>query len=184
MRTALEPANGRTPQNSLITGKLTGNFADSGPQQRFRAPNRPANSKASDRIPYATEQGSFGGITGKIFEVTSRGSNSLGTVFGEVAGRPRGLSAMTHQRRTPSPGDHEVGYGRPPSHTRFRKGASGNPGGRPRGMTARRAIELALKEAYRPITVRGDKTSGDPGRAAQPGRARRQGQRPRPAGHH
>jgi hypothetical protein len=66
---------------------------------------------------------------------------------------------MTHQRRTPSPGDHEVGYGRPPSHTRFRKGASGNPGGRPRGMTARRAWALALKEAYRPITVReGDKT--------------------------
>ncbi len=66
---------------------------------------------------------------------------------------------MTNERRTPSPGDYEVGYGRPPSHTRFRKGASGNSGGRPRGMTARRAIELALKEAYRPITVReGDKT--------------------------
>ncbi len=31
------------------------------------------------------------------------------------------------------PADYEVGYGRPPSHTRFRKGQSGNPRGRPKG---------------------------------------------------
>jgi hypothetical protein len=54
--------------------------------------------------------------------------------------------------------DHEVGYGKPPVHTRFRKGQSGNPGGRPRGMTAGKATALALKEAYRPVNVReGDK---------------------------
>ena len=28
---------------------------------------------------------------------------------------------------------HEVGYGKPPKHTRFRKGVSGNPKGRPKG---------------------------------------------------
>jgi len=28
---------------------------------------------------------------------------------------------------------YEVGYGKPPRHTRFRKGRSGNPTGRPRG---------------------------------------------------
>ncbi len=56
------------------------------------------------------------------------------------------------------PGDYEVGYGKPPAHKQFRRGRSGNPGGRPRGMTARRAWALALKEAYRPVTVReGDK---------------------------
>jgi hypothetical protein len=35
----------------------------------------------------------------------------------------------------PMPDDpiDEVGYGRPPRHTRFRKGSSGNPKGRPRG---------------------------------------------------
>ena len=56
------------------------------------------------------------------------------------------------------PSDYAVGYGKPPAHTRFRRGRSGNPGGRPRGMTAGRATALALKELYRPVTVReGDK---------------------------
>src|SRR5580704_1822923 len=54
--------------------------------------------------------------------------------------------------------EHKVGYRKPPVHTRFRKGQSGNPGGRPRGMTAGKARALALKEAYRPVNVReGDK---------------------------
>jgi hypothetical protein len=48
----------------------------------------------------------------------------------------------------------EVGYGKPPAHTRFRKGQSGNPGGRPRGITAGRAKALALKEAYRMVNVK------------------------------
>jgi len=56
-------------------------------------------------------------------------------------------------------GEPAVGYGKPPVHTRFRKGQSGNPGGRPRGMTRGRAMALALDEAYRLVTVReGDKT--------------------------
>jgi hypothetical protein len=31
------------------------------------------------------------------------------------------------------PRDYEVGYGRPPRHTRFKRGRSGNPKGRPAG---------------------------------------------------
>ena len=31
--------------------------------------------------------------------------------------------------------DYEVGYGKPPQHTRFKKGRSGHPEGRPRGST-------------------------------------------------
>jgi Family of unknown function (DUF5681) len=32
-------------------------------------------------------------------------------------------------------GDHETGYGKPPKHSRFKKGVSGNPKGRPRRGT-------------------------------------------------
>jgi hypothetical protein len=49
-------------------------------------------------------------------------------------------------------------YGKPPARTKFRKGVSGNPGGRPCGITKGRANQLALKEAYRSVKVReGDK---------------------------
>ena len=51
-----------------------------------------------------------------------------------------------------------VGYRKPPVHSRFRKGQSGNPGGRPKGMTSGRAAALMQKEAYRRIRVKeGDK---------------------------
>jgi len=56
--------------------------------------------------------------------------------------------------RKPLSGDYEVGYGRPPMKSRFRKGVSGNPKGRPRRMTFARAKRLALQEAYKLITVR------------------------------
>src|SRR5690606_32608144 len=52
-----------------------------------------------------------------------------------------------------------VGYGRPPQETRFRKGRSGNPNGKPRGTRSRqrpsaeRLASLMLEEAYRPVTV-------------------------------
>lgn len=35
------------------------------------------------------------------------------------------------QPRTPA--NYDVGYGKPPAHTRFQKGQSGNPQGRPKG---------------------------------------------------
>jgi hypothetical protein len=64
---------------------------------------------------------------------------------------------------TKPPGGYIVGYGRPPLHTRFRKGVSGNPRGRPR-RTAGRAWELMLKELYRPLRVReGDEIRTLPG---------------------
>ena len=61
------------------------------------------------------------------------------------------------------PRSYEVGYGKPPMHTRFRKGVSGNPRGGSRTQRAARVSALALKEAYRMITVReGDKVTSLP----------------------
>ena len=33
----------------------------------------------------------------------------------------------------PGPDSYEIGYGKPPKHSRFRKGQTGNPKGRPKG---------------------------------------------------
>ena len=58
---------------------------------------------------------------------------------------------------------YEVGYGRPPVEHRFRKGQSGNPGGRPKKAgknpvsldpVARPTDGLILEEAYRSVTIR------------------------------
>ena len=66
---------------------------------------------------------------------------------------------MTVRKEGSTDQECQVGYGRPPPHSRFRKGQSGNPGGRPRGMTAGRAKAMALTEAYRLVSVKsGDKT--------------------------
>src|SRR5215208_7957735 len=66
---------------------------------------------------------------------------------------------MTQGRRKTAAGAaYEVGYGKPPVHSRFRKGQSGNPSGRPRRKSTERAKDIALQEAYRLVPVReGDK---------------------------
>ena len=49
------------------------------------------------------------------------------------------------------PDDYEVGYGRPPKHTRFKKGQSGNPKGRPKGS---RNFSTDVRETLKePVSV-------------------------------
>jgi hypothetical protein len=54
---------------------------------------------------------------------------------------------MANDERTDQTGDGPVGYGRPPASTRFKKGQSGNPKGRPKGaLSVATALSKALRE--------------------------------------
>lgn len=72
-----------------------------------------------------------------------------------MSDRPVKFNALPQTR------EYDVGYGKPPAHTRFKSGQSGNPKGRPRGAKNKRPAlheerwnETVLDEAYRSITVR------------------------------
>lgn len=55
-----------------------------------------------------------------------------------------------------SDADYEVGYGRPPVHTRFQKGQSGNPAGRkPGNPTVGRRIPKSVFETMMKVTIDG-----------------------------
>ena len=52
--------------------------------------------------------------------------------------------------------DYEVGYGRPPTHSQFKPGHSGNLKGRPKGQPT--VLEIFMREAARVVRIQvGDK---------------------------
>jgi hypothetical protein len=51
--------------------------------------------------------------------------------------------------------DYEVGYGKPPVHTRFRKGQSGNPSGKPKKVLSEDEILLRDLSSKVPVTEGG-----------------------------
>jgi Family of unknown function (DUF5681) len=57
------------------------------------------------------------------------------------------------RRRKTNP-DYTVGYGKPPEHSRFKKGRSGNPTGRRRYTQSARAQQIMRQELFRRVTVR------------------------------
>ena len=68
------------------------------------------------------------------------------------------------KENTPAQDTNQVGYGKPPVRSRFRKGQSGNPSGKRRRQSLVDQVNTLLRqEAYRLLTVReGDKVTRMP----------------------
>ncbi len=66
-------------------------------------------------------------------------------------------SQRDHRHSAAAKRDYEIGYGRPPQHSRFKPGESGNDKGRPKGRrNVRTVVEEVLNQR---ITIReGDRT--------------------------
>lgn len=61
-------------------------------------------------------------------------------------------SAGSARSSSPGPREYKVGYGKPPKHSRFKPGQSGNPKGRRKGA---KAFNTIIKEALlKPVVVR------------------------------
>ena len=66
---------------------------------------------------------------------------------------PAGRKRKPKRRSAPAGGAYDVGYGKPPRHTRFKKGVSGNPNGRPK--KSRNLKSILQEHLDSPVIYRG-----------------------------
>lgn len=59
------------------------------------------------------------------------------------------------QASEPGKADYEVGYGKPPRHSQFKKGQSGNPRGRPKGAKSAKTIAREILQTKRSVKIDG-----------------------------
>jgi hypothetical protein len=71
------------------------------------------------------------------------------------AAQPEGADGSENATREGAGRDYEVGYGKPPKHTQFRKGQSGNPKGRPRGAKGLSTIARETMTEKMPVRAGG-----------------------------
>jgi Family of unknown function (DUF5681) len=64
---------------------------------------------------------------------------------------------MAKKKSTGAPTDYEIGRGKPPKQSQFRKGQSGNPGGRKKGSRNLKQIVQAIAESEIELTEHGKK---------------------------
>jgi hypothetical protein len=66
-------------------------------------------------------------------------------------------TVMSKKNKKDAPADYEVGRGRPPAHSRFQRGRSGNPGGRKKESKNFKTILEAILASEIEITEKGRK---------------------------
>src|SRR4051794_12705145 len=62
---------------------------------------------------------------------------------------------MANKKNKSTSGEYEVGRGKPPRHSRFKKGESGNPGGRKKGTSNLKTLAKMLAEEEVPLGANG-----------------------------
>jgi len=69
--------------------------------------------------------------------------------------QPEGTSGTMAYMHSKETSEYEVGHGRPPQHTRFKRGTSGNPKGRPRSRKNLATVFDAVSSERVPVTENG-----------------------------